>query len=327
MLPTAYDDFPLPKMSLEDDLKELLALPPTKPELESALKQCKSNIAAGINDVNSNMLKLEAEAAVNWLKITSDQIWLEETVPADWRKQIIVPIYKKSSKLECTNYREISLMSVASKVVGKAILNKLKHVLDTQLEENQCGFRPKRGYVARMLIQKAREFNRPLYFCFIDLQKAYDSINREALWQSLRKSFSIPDKIIRILQALHHNTTGIVRAEEQTSEEFPINVGVKQGNALAPVFFNHFLDTVTRVAMNKHPDKGVSLEYCDDAPILFNYRHKLNQKIMIQSLAYADDIVLVSNNLDDLNCLVQTANQTFNNFGIQLNLAKTKYMH
>ena len=48
---------------------------------------------------------------------------------------------------------------------------------------------------------------------------------------------------------------------------------------------------------------------------------------MIQSLAYADDIVLVSSNLDDLNCLVQTVNQTFNNFGIQLNLAKTKYMH
>ena len=141
-------------------------------------------------------------------------------------------------------------MSVASKVVGKAILNILKHVLDTQLKENQCGFLPKRGccdqiYVARMLIQKAREFNRPLYFCFSDLQKAYDSINREALWQSLKRSFSIPEKIIRILQALHYNTTEIVRAEEQTSEKFPINVGVKQGDVLAPVLFNLFLDAVT----------------------------------------------------------------------------------
>ena len=126
---------------------------------------------------------------------------------------------------------------------------------------------------------------------------------------------------------MHHNTTGIVRAEQQTSEEFPINVGVKQGDVLAPVLFNLVLDAVTRVPMNKHPDKGVSLVYCDDAPILFKYRHKLKQKIMIQSLAYADDIVLVSSNLDDLNCLVETVNQTFNNFGIQLNLAKTKYMH
>ena len=189
VLPTAYDDFPLPKMNLEDDLKALLALPPTEPELETTLKQCKSNTIAGIDELNSNMLKLGAEAKVNWLKLTSDQIWLEETVPDDWRKQIIVPIYKKGSKLQCTNYRGISVMSVANKVAGKAILNRLKHVLDTQLEENQCGFRPKRRccdqiYVARMLIQKAREFNRPLYFCFIDLQKPYDSINREALWQS-----------------------------------------------------------------------------------------------------------------------------------------------
>ena len=97
LLPTAYDDFSLPKMSLEDDLKELLALPPTKPELESALKQCKSNTAAGIDDLNSDMLKLGAEAKVKWQKIISDQIWLKETVPADWRKQIIVPIYKKAA--------------------------------------------------------------------------------------------------------------------------------------------------------------------------------------------------------------------------------------
>ena len=61
VLPTAYNDFPLPKMTLEDDLKELLALPPTKPELETALKQCKSNTAAEIDDLNSNMLKLGAE--------------------------------------------------------------------------------------------------------------------------------------------------------------------------------------------------------------------------------------------------------------------------
>ena len=230
------------------------------------------------------------------------------------------PNPQKSSKLECTNYRGNSLLSVASKIVGKAILNRLKHVLNTQLEENQCGFRPNRGccdqnHVARILIQKALEF--------IDLLKAYESINREALWQFLRRSFSILKKIICILQALHHNTTGIVRAEELTSKEFPINVGVKQGDVLAPVLFNLFLDAVTRVAINKHLDKGVSLKYCDDAIILFNHRYKLNQKIMIQSLAYADDIVLVISNLNDLNCPVQT----FNNFGIQLNLAKTKYMH
>ena len=74
LLPTVNDDFPLPKMSLEDDLKKLLALPPTKPELETAFKQCKSNTAARIDDLSSNMLKLGAEATVNWLKIISDQI-------------------------------------------------------------------------------------------------------------------------------------------------------------------------------------------------------------------------------------------------------------
>ena len=68
-------------------------------------------------------------------------------------------------------------------------------------------------------MQRAKEYNTPLYLSFIDLCKAYDSINRNALWKVLRHSYNLPSKIIK---AFHEETQGVVRYEGQTSKEFPI---------------------------------------------------------------------------------------------------------
>ena len=77
-------------------------------------------------------------------------------------------------------------------------------------------------------MQRAIEFNKAIYICFVDLPKAYDTLNRDALWKVLRKSFNIPDKIIRIIKALHSGSVGVICDEGKLSKEFPINVGVKQ---------------------------------------------------------------------------------------------------
>ena len=76
-------------------------------------------------------------------------------------------------------------------------------------------------------MQRAIEFNKAIYICFVDLQKAYDTVNRDALWEVLKKFLNIPDKIIRIIKALHSGSVGVIRDEGKLSEEFPINVRVK----------------------------------------------------------------------------------------------------
>ena len=84
------------------------------------------------------------------------------------------------------------------------------------------------------------EFNASTYFCFIDLHKAYDSVNRNALWKVLQKSYKLSVKMIRIIQSLHDGTNGVVRFEGQVSSEFPIESGVKQGDVMAPLLINLF---------------------------------------------------------------------------------------
>ena len=130
-----------------------------------------------------------------------DAIWATESVPTDWQSQLIVPLHKKGSCTICDNYRGIALLSIPSKVF--AILNRLKPRAEQLLRESQCGFRRGRGcadqlFSLRMLMEKAREYFHPIYACFIDLKKAYDSVNRDSLWRIPQYSYCLPPKLLSI---------------------------------------------------------------------------------------------------------------------------------
>ena len=106
---------------------------------------------------------------LRWLKLIADQIWVKKKVPSDWTKQITVPIFKKSSRLECDNFRGISLLCSAYKVFARAMLNRMKHYVEKQQSESQCGFRAKRGccdqlFSTKILTQRAKEFNVPVFY-------------------------------------------------------------------------------------------------------------------------------------------------------------------
>ena len=247
----AYNELIPPSTTLDAKTIEVMSRPISKTELLKALKQSKLEMVPGIDEVSSNMLKTGAEVAVDSLSVISNKIWETVTIPKNWKNQIIVPINKHGSRSRCENYRGIALLCVAKKVFGRALLNRIQNIVEGQLGENQCGFRPNRGccdqvFSARILMQKAIEFNKAIYICFVDLQKAYDTVNRDALWEVLKKSFNIPDKIILIIKALHSGSVGVKRDERKLSEEFPINVGVKQGDVLAPILFNMYLDAVSK---------------------------------------------------------------------------------
>ena len=245
------------------------------------------------------MLKAGAEVSVDWLKMISDKIWETETISKDWKNQVIVPINKQGFRSQCKNYRGIALLCVANKIFGRAVLNRMQNIVESHLGKNQCSFRPNRGCCgqvcsARILMQRAIEFNKAIYICFVDLQKAYNILNRDALWEVLKKSFNIPDKIICIIKALNSSSVGVIRDTGELSEELPINVGVKEGDVSPPMLFNMYFDTVIKVALKHHPDKGIQLDYTNSAPLIHNSRHKLERSTIVQNLAYAVTTTTIS---------------------------------
>ena len=117
------------------------------------------------------------------------------------------------------------------------------------LPEAQCGFRPGRSttdmmYVMRRLREHGRLGRTPLFMCFIDLQKAYDSVDRSLLWAILAR-FGVPPRMISIIRQFHDGILACIRLDEgRISEGFEVRQGLRQGCVLAPLLFNVFFADV-----------------------------------------------------------------------------------
>ena len=123
-------------------------------------------------------------------------VWKKGEVPKDWRDAIMMPLYKGKGAGKgkgCGNYRGITLLSSAGKILAGILLSRLNaEIVKTILPESQCGFRQNRGttdmiFTARQIQEKFSEHRQDLYQVFVDLTTAFDSVNRETLWKILGK--------------------------------------------------------------------------------------------------------------------------------------------
>jgi hypothetical protein len=173
-----------------------------------------------------------------------------------WKRAIISPQHKKGATTQPGNYRCISLLAIPGKVYALLLMHRIQQHIDTQLHEAQCGFRKGRGtvdaiFAMRQLMGMCKAAaDAPLFSVFIDLTKAYDSVNREALWQVLRV-YDVPAKLVALLMDLHTGTMSAVRMGGQLGEWFETRVGVRQGCVIAPLLFNTFFDFVLRRALDQ----------------------------------------------------------------------------
>ena len=113
----------------------------------------------------------------------------------DWKSSVFIPIPKKGNIKECSNYCTIVLISHASKVMLKILQASLQQYVNQERSDVQTGFRKireARDQIAniRWIIEKAREFQKNLYFCFIDYAKVFDCVDHNKLWKILQE---IPD--------------------------------------------------------------------------------------------------------------------------------------
>ena len=109
------------------------------------------------------------------------EIWKTKQWPQDWKRSVFIPISKNDNAKECSNYHTIALISHASKVMLKMLQGRLQQYVNHELPDVQAGFRKGRGtrdQIANFcwIIEKAREFQKSIYFCFIDYAKAFDCV-------------------------------------------------------------------------------------------------------------------------------------------------------
>ena len=230
------------------------------------------------------------------------------------KKSVFIPIPKKGNPKECSNYRTIALISHASKVMLKILQARLQYYMNRELPGVQAGFRKGRGtrdQIANIhwIIKKAREFQKNIYFCFIDYVKAFDCMNHNKLWKLL-KEMGIPDHLICLLRNLYVGQEATVRTGHHgTTDWFQIGKRVHQGCILSPCLFNLYAEYIMRNAGLEEAQPGIKIAGRS-----------------INNLRYADDTTLMVESEEELKSLSMKVKEESEKVGLKLNIQKTKIM-
>ena len=155
-------------------------------EVRRALGSITRNKTSGGDGIPVELFQILKDDAVKVLHSICQQIWKTQQLPQDWKRSVFIPIPKKGNAKECSNYRTIELISHASKVMLKILQARLQLYVNCELPDVQAGFRKGRGtrdQIANIhwIIKKAREFQKNIYFCFIDYAKAFDCVDHN-IW-------------------------------------------------------------------------------------------------------------------------------------------------
>ena len=148
-------------------------------EVKWALVSITTNKATGGDRIPVELVQILEDDAVKVLHSICQQIWETPQWPQDWKRSVFIPIPKKGNAKECSNYRTIALISHASKVMLKILQARRQQYVNGELPDVQAGFRKGRGTRdqnanIRWIMEKAREFQKNIYFCFIDFANAFD---------------------------------------------------------------------------------------------------------------------------------------------------------
>ena len=210
-------------------------------------------------------------------------------------------------------YCTIALISHGSKVMLNILQAGLQQYVNCELSDVPASFRKGRGIRDQIsnihwIIEKAREFQKNTYFCFMDYAKAFDYVDHNKLWKIL-KEMGIPDHLTCLLRKLCTDQEATFRTGHRTTDCFQIGKGVRQGCILSPYLFNLYAEYIM---INTAPEEAQA-------------ENKITGRY-INNLRYADDTTLMAESEEELKSLLMNVKEDSEKVGLKLNIQKTKTM-
>ena len=288
--------------------------------LESDILECKVKWA--LEALPRTKLEEVMEFQLSYFKSSEMMLWKyctqyaskfgKQQWPQDWKRSVFTPIQKKGNPKECSNHCIIALLSHTSKEMLKILEARLQQYMNCELPDVQAGFRKGRGtrdQIAniRWIIEKAREFQKNIYLCFIDYTKAFDCIDHK-LWKIL-KEMGIPDHLTCLLRNLYSDQEATVRTGQGTTDWFQKGKGIHQGCILSPCLFNLYGEYIMRNAGLEEAQAGIKIDGKN-----------------INNLWYADDSTHMAESEEELKNLLMKVKEESEKDGLKLNIQKSKIM-
>ena len=241
-----------------------------------------------------------------------NKIWQTGEWPTSWTQSLVITLANKGNLQQRQNYRTIILISHASKVMLKILLNRLKPQAETIIAEEQAGFRPgssttKQIFNLRMLCERYLQHQQDLFHVFVDFKKAFDRVWHAALWSTM-KLYNINANLINVKESLYSKATSAVYYNGSVGKWFRTTVGVRQGCLLSPTLFNIFLERIMTDALEDH-----------EGSVSTSGRTTTN-------LRFADDIDALAWKEEELVKLVNHLDTASTTDGVEISAEKTKLM-
>ena len=270
-------------------------------EVKAALHKMKNGKAVGPDNIPIEAWKSLGRQGIEVLTKLFNQILSCEKMPEEWRKSILVPVYKnKGDAQDCGNYRGIKLMNHVMKLWERILDARLRQ--EVRICSQQYGFMPGRSttdalFALRMLMEKYREGERELHCVFVDLEKAYDRVPREELWHCMREA-GVTEKYVKLVQDMYKDSMTAVRSATGLTEWFHVRVGLHQGSALSPFLFAIVMDRITEEVRKEEP----------------------------WNMLFADDIALCSETRNEVEEQLERWRDALEKRGMKVSRAKTEYL-
>ena len=273
----------------------------TDEEVMEAMNKMKLGKAAGPSEVNMDMIIASGTFGVGVMKKLCQRVFDGEGMPEEWKTSVVVPIFTgRRDVMDCGAYKGVKLLEHATKIVERVLENRIRELV--MIDEIQFGFMPGKGttralFILRRMQKEFRGRGKKLYMRFVDLEKAFDRIPRKVMEWALRKK-GLAEVLVEAVMTIYEGSRTKVRVGSGTSDEIGVRVGVHQGSVLSPLIFAIVVDVVT-----EHAREG-----------------------LLNKILYADDMVLMSESLEDSRKRFQRWRRALEGKGLKVNVGKTKIM-
>ena len=296
----------------------------------------KNNKGAGGDGIPAVVWKCGGIVVSKWLHSVISDAWFSEEVPQSWKDAELSLLWKgKGSRADLAQYRTVALLATGGKVLAQILQRRISRYAEESIfneRSGQWGFRSEKSTlqpisIVRRLQEHTKEKGRQLHLAFLDIVKAYDTVNREAMWKVMHR-FGLPKKIINLTKSFHQGQHGRIIQNSRLSEPFSIENGLRQGCVLAPTLFLLFVEAVIReMGSNMKPKAVVELKVREDGDFFDTKRFRastLCKTVRISHLVYVDDAVLVPKSRLELQHLVDAFEESATAFGLWISVQKKR---